>query len=193
MFSARQRRRLLIVLVLASVSYLLWVMNREPLPESLPEAFTKGYAATGVSGKISNEQGVYVVHFQARELIQYDQSDSIELDQPNFRVMQEGQPDWHFSARQGQFDRQTQNILFEQDVRAENPGASAGEHILFTTPRLRVDPVHHTAQTRAKIALNGLAVSATAVGAEFDFGNNRHRLLSKVRMQYHDSASTPAP
>ncbi len=193
MFSTRQWRRLMLVLGLAGVSYLLWVLNRENPPPAQPEAFTKGYAATGVTGKISNDQGLFVLRFQARELVQYDQSDTIALDQPQFWTLQGDQPEWQFSARQGQFDRETQKALFEQNVQAENLNVTPGKHIAFTTPRLWVDPTQYSAHTDATVEISGLAVTASAVGAEFDLGNNRHRLLSQVRMRYEDSSQSPSP
>ncbi|GEM_PF-6772548 len=186
-------QRLLAVAMVAALSYLLWVINRPQPAETRPEAFTKGYAATRVTGTLSNDTGEYHIRFQARELIQYDHKEDVDILAPRVTMLEQGQPSWRFSAHKGVFDRQEQNIFFQQQVETRRVTNNPGELLYFSSPDLWVDASTRQAYTKSVVHINAQAMEATARGAEFDLGNNRHRLLSEVHMQYQDSGRWPSP
>ena len=186
-------QRMLTMALVAALGYLLWIINRPQPAEHRPEAFTKGYAATGVKGMVSNEKGEYHLRFQARELIQYDQKDDIDMTVPQITMLESDQPIWRFSARTGVFDRQEQRVFFRQQVEARRITNKPEQFLHFTSPDLWFDPNKRSAQTTALVQISAQAVEATARGAEFDLGNNRHRLLSEVHMQYQEPGQRPSP
>lgn len=187
MFFGRQIQRVVFFAMLAGLAYVLWARYREKPAPVQPDAFTRGYAATGVMGKISNAQGEFVVRFQADELIQYDHSDNIEIRRPTVWFHDKKTPQWQFQAVSGRFDRRGQRLFFDQQVKMENRPRLAQEKIHLQTSRLWIEPDARTARTAEKVTLTGQGVGVTAIGAEFDLGNNRHHLLSHVQMEYHES------
>jgi LPS export ABC transporter protein LptC len=193
MFSRSQLKSVILFGLLAAGSYLMWQLSTERKAKAVPEAFTKGYAATGITGKNSNDQGEFIVRYQADELIQYDQSDRVELTYPKVWTRHQGRDDWSFRALQAFFDRGDDAFHFEKQVQANNLHRPAEERIDFNTESLSLMLSSRLAQTADPVQLNGYGVAISAIGAEFDLRNNRHRLLSKVNMEYDESPQQPRP
>ncbi len=191
MFSLSQRQRFVWFALLAILSYVLWNMNRQHTTSVVPQSFTKGYAATGVKGHVSNLQGDYVLRFIADELVQYDHSDQIDIVNPHFWTLDKNVDSWRLKADHGRYDRQRQRVVLEQQVKLENLNVTPGHAVQMTTNRLTLSPEIYEASTTAPVSLRGNALRAESVGAVFDLRNNRHRLLSQVRINYSDQADQP--
>jgi LPS export ABC transporter protein LptC len=180
----RTRRGLLLLALLAVLTWLLGRPANEPAAEPLAGLDTRlNYALRDFSGRLLDEQGLTSLELQA-PLLRNDSETGIgTVEEPNIRIQQDNE-EWYISAESAVIgaDREVINLIGTVNVRRRN--VSTGEQIDIRTRELVLNVTPRTASTRAEVRIAQAGDWLSATGMNLDMINDRYELLDAVRGHY---------
>ncbi|MEJ2383877.1 MAG: LPS export ABC transporter periplasmic protein LptC [Xanthomonadales bacterium] len=184
MISRRTRRGLILLALLAVLTWLLARPVSEPAAEPLAGLDTRlNYALRDFSGRLLNDEGLTSLELSA-PLLRNDSETGIgTVEEPNIRIQQDDE-EWYISAESAVIaaDREVINLTGAVNVRRRND--ATGEQIEIRTRELVLNVTPRTASTRADVRIVQAGDWLSATGMNLDMINDRYELLDAVRGHY---------
>ena len=184
MISRRTRRGLILLALLAVLTWLLARPSAEPEAQPIAGLDPRlNYAVRDFSGRLLDDAGRTSIELRA-PLMRNDSETGIgTVEEPNIRIQQDGE-EWYISAESAVIaaDREVINLTGAVNVRRRNP--STGEQIDIRTRELVLNVTPRTASTDADVHIAQADDWLSATGMNLDMINDRYELLDSVRGHY---------
>ena len=184
MISRRTRRGLILLALLAALTWLLARPGTQPAAKPLAGLDTRlDYALRDFEGRLLDEQGQTRLELRA-PLLRNDSETGIgTVEAPNIRIQQDNE-EWYISAESAVItaDREVINLTGSVSVRRRNP--ATGRQIDIRTRELVLNVTPRTATTRAEVRIVQAGDWLSANGMNLDMINDRYELLESVRGHY---------
>jgi lipopolysaccharide export system protein LptC len=178
-FPAAQRRSLLLVALLTSLTLALYLYSaRLPRTASghhgLPELYVDQ-----PDWRLFDERGVLVKQLRAERLEKLPGEDAVRLLEPRLSIQDQRRRQWRVTARRGRYYEDDRPLLLEHGVVLRRPAAE--QDLELKSAWLRVSGQGARIETDAPVVLRTGSWHFRAVGLRADLGRQHLELLRRVR------------
>jgi len=176
--------KMILLLIMAALSLWLVEMSSPPIVNfERPIGHEHDLFAFNLAASIFDAQGILQRKIHTDYLEHFADDDSTELRNPDFTILQAGQPAWLIHAHHGRVSSEGETVWLEKEVVIRRPpNFPPGE---LTTTLLRVLPKQQYAETDQPVIINYLQNKITARGMRIYFAEKYWELLNQVRAQFY--------
>ena len=146
------------------------------------EPFTKGYSIEGVVIRNSDQEGHIVSTITAPSVIHYADSGRTVINQPSYRMHQEG-GDWLFSSASGEINQAQTEMFFPEAVLLELDVATE-DKVSVKTSQLTVDLEQQTGSSPEQLSVSQPGVLLKGVGSVIRFKQQEIEILEDVYAEF---------
>ena len=172
--------------LLAFLSYAVFEVYFSDESSQQFEAFTKGYALTGVIIQSTDETGQIVTTIKSPAVTHYADSEKTVIQQPNIEL-HEFQGDWLFVSELGEINPQQTEIYFPDEVVINFLGdKQTTENLEIMTEQLTVDVTQKAGTTPALLTMSQANSNIKGLGAVVNFKEQELTILSKMYAEFEN-------
>jgi LPS export ABC transporter protein LptC len=175
-------RQLMVFALLALGSYAVYETWHSDDSGYAYEPFTKGYSIEGVVIRNSDQEGHIVSTITAPSVIHYADSGRTVINQPSYRMHQEG-GDWLFSSASGEINQAQTEMFFPEAVLLELDVA-AEDKVSVKTSQLTVDLEQQTGSSPEQLSVSQPGVLLKGVGSVIRFKQQEIEILEDVYAEF---------
>lgn len=181
-------RQLVLFVILAVVSYAVFEKYYSTNDKKMFQAFTKGYAISGVSIETTDENGDIVSTIKSPSVIHYADTEKTIIEQPNV-TLHEKDGNWNFNSSMGEINaKQTQiffpNQVFVNLVSTENK--KIVDDLSINTSALTVDMINKVGSTSEILQMTQIGSMIRGLGAIVDFNQQEIDLKSEMYAEFEN-------
>lgn len=178
------RRGILLLAVLAGVSWLLARQPREALVDPVGRPDVKlNYALYDFSGHLLNDTGGVNLQIASPVLRNNAESGVGTVEAPEIRI-HEGPDRWYIRAESAIISPDREQVMLVGDVYLSRHDELTDQMLEISSSDVVLDVTPRTARTEAEVSIRQRGDRVDAVGMRLDMINETYHLLSDVRAHY---------
>ena len=178
--SRRTALTLIVLAVLAALSFTLTARKRDDAQSTPGPALPDGYYLIDASLKATDDSGVLRYELRARRIDQHPAADTIELTDLQFDYGSDRNL-WRLTASRGHMPSSNSHLDLEGGVLTQLLNAPAHGATRLRSERMFIDIEGETARTDDPVTVEFEGGTLEAVGLDMDLNDETLRLRSRVR------------